>query len=439
MTVTDKLAELVRSPRTEAADALAAENTAARGEEGNAVVPPANAREEVEYPDPPRSYPPELYEPTNFPEMQNDLLLRAATCQPDLPRSPVWVMRQAGRYLPEFRAVRKRHGFFEICRSPELAAEITLQPTRRYKGLLDAAIIFSDILVIPQAMGMEVRSAIPSLLCQSDLTASKVQMLPDVGPHFPKPIKTVEEAVKLATDTYDVKESLAYVYKALTLTRHLLKGQVPLIGFCGAPWTLMAYMIEGGGSKTFIKAKSFLFTHPKESSALLHKIGEVAAHFLVEQIRAGAQLVQIFDSWAGELSPQDFRDFELPVLVEMLRTVREATKDLPHRLPVTCFAKGANYAIPYLADAGFDVVGLDWCVDPAEARETVGDRPVALQGNLDPTTLYAGLDKIEERVKRMFLGEKGFLSTPEGRKYGHIANLGHGITPAVDPAAMKRT
>lgn len=263
-------------------------------------------------------------------------------------------------------------------------------------------------------------------------------MLPDVGPHFPNPIKTVEEAVKLATDTYDVKQSLSYVYKALTLTRHLLEGQVPLIGFCGAPWTLMAYMIEGGGSKTFIKAKTFLFTHPEESKALLHKIGQVAAAFLVEQIRAGAQLVQIFDSWAGELSPADFREFELPVLVEMLRTVRAATKDLPHKLPVTCFAKGANYAIAYLADAGFDVVGLDWCVDPAEARRLVGDRPVALQGNLDPTTLYAGLDRIEERVKEMFTGENGFLSTLQGKKYGHIANLGHGITPAVDPEAMKR-
>lgn len=367
-------------------------------------------------------FPDELYVPSNFPAMQNTLLLDAATCQPDLPRSPVWVMRQAGRYLPEFRALRKKHGFFEICRSPPLAAEITLQPTRRYRGLLDAAIIFSDILVIPQAMGME------------------VQMLPEKGPHFPDPITTVEEAVRLANQDYDVKTSLAYVYKAITLTRHLLQGQVPLIGFCGAPWTLMAYMIEGGGSKTFIKAKTFLFAHPEESAALLRKIGEVAAHFLVEQIRAGAQLVQIFDSWAGELSPHDFRTFELPVLQEMLRVVRDATKGMDRRVPVTCFAKGANYAIPYLAESGFDVVGLDWCVDPKEARELVGgsQRTVALQGNLDPTTLYSGLDNIDAAVKRMFLGENGFLSSDAGRKYGHIANLGHGITPAVDPEAMKK-
>lgn len=268
-------------------------------------------------------------------------------------------------------------------------------------------------------------------------------MLPEKGPHFPSPIANVSEAIALTNKSYDVKTSLSYVYKAITLTRHLLEGQVPLIGFCGAPWTLMAYMIEGGGSKTFIKAKTFLLSHPEESKKLLMKIGEVAAQFLVEQIRAGAQLVQIFDSWAGELSPADFREFELPVLQYMLGIVRDATVHSNggsdgQYVPVTCFAKGANYAIPWIAEAGFDVVGLDWCVDPSEAREMVGEgRKVALQGNMDPTTLYAGREAIEKKVKEMFLGEYGFLKSESGRKFGHIANLGHGITPAVDPEAMK--
>lgn len=270
----------------------------------------------------------------------------------------------------------------------------------------------------------------------------QVEMLPDIGPHFPNPIQSVEEAVELANKQYDVKSSLSYVYKAITLTRHLLQGQVPLIGFCGAPWTLMAYMVEGGGSKTFMKAKMMLFTHRKEAKALLYTIGRVAAEFLVEQVRAGAQLVQIFDSWAGELAPRDFREFELPVLVEMLRIVREGTREIVRQrgdrvVPVTVFAKGANYAIPDLARAGFDVVGLDWCIDPAEARSITEQYNVALQGNMDPTTLYAGNEVLDATVKDMFLGEYGFLSTEAGRKLGHIANLGHGITPSVDPEAMK--
>ena len=274
------------------------------------------------------------------------------------------------------------------------------------------------------------------------MVTTQVQMLPEKGPHFPNPINTPEEALKIANAHYDVRKSLAYQYRAITLTRHLLQGQVPLIGFCGAPWTLMAYMVEGGGSKTFIKAKTMLFKHREESKALLRAIGKVAADFLVEQIRAGAQLVQIFDSWAGELSPRDFREFELPVLLDMLRIVREGTAEIAKArgdrvVPVTCFAKGANYAIPDLAKAGFDVVGLDWCIDPKEAREITKDTGVALQGNMDPTTLYAGREVLDATVKDMFLGENGFLATQEGRTLGHIANLGHGITPNVDPDDMR--
>lgn len=258
-------------------------------------------------------------------------------------------------------------------------------------------------------------------------------MLPELGPHFPHPIKSVSEAIKLATQEYDVKTSLNYMYRAITLTRHLLEGQVPLIGFCGAPWTLFAYMVEGGGSKTFSKAKEFLFAHPDESRQLLNKIGQVGAEFLIEQINAGAQTVQIFDSWAGELGKQDFIEYELPVLKSMY----ELIKSKQPNTPITVFAKGANYAIPDLVNAGFDTIGLDWNISPAEARRLAGNVPVCLQGNLDPGTLLESDEKIEEAVKEMFLGEYGFLSCEAGRKYGHICNLGHGITPNVHPDSMK--
>jgi uroporphyrinogen decarboxylase len=289
-------------------------------------------------------------------------------------------------------------------------------------------------------MGMEV--SIVVMLCVGAPSSLKVlyvlhgiqvQMLPDVGPHFPHPIKSVSEAVALANKTYDVKNSLSYMYRAITLTRHLLEGQVPLIGFSGAPWTLFAYMVEGGGSKTFSKAKEFLFSHPEESRALLNKIGEITAEFLVYQIQAGAQLVQIFDSWAGELSQHDFHDFEMPVLVRMLEIIRKSEPDTP----VTVFAKGANYAIPDLAKAGFNTIGLDWNVSPSEARRLAGDRPVCLQGNLDPGMLLEDNATLDAAVKEMFLGEYGFLSCSDGIKYGHIANLGHGITPNVHPESMK--
>ena len=258
-------------------------------------------------------------------------------------------------------------------------------------------------------------------------------MLPEVGPHFPHPIKSVSEAVALANKDYDVKKTLDYMYRAITLTRHLLEGQVPLIGFCGAPWTLFAYMVEGGGSKTFSKAKEFLFAHPDESRALLHKIGQVGAEFLIEQIRAGAQLVQIFDSWAGELGKQDFIEYELPVLKYMFELIRSKEPNTP----ITVFAKGANYAIPDLVDAGFDTIGLDWNISPREARRLAGDRPVALQGNLEPGLLLDSNEIIESAVKEMFVGENGFLSGEAGRKYGHICNLGHGITPNVHPDSLK--
>jgi len=347
--------------------------------------------------------------PTDFPPLKNDLLLRAARGE-KVERAPVWVMRQAGRYLPEFRKLRESHEFFEICRSPPLATEITLQPIRRYTGLLDASIIFSDILVIPQAMGMEV--------------------IMNPGPHFPNPLVTPQD-VSILRSVVDVEKELRYVFQAITMTRKELNGEVPLIGFCGAPWTLFAYMIEGGGSKTFQKVKTWIFKYPEESKALLLRIADVCVDFLVGQIKAGAQLLQVFDSWAGELSPHDFVQFSFPTLKHISTNVRLRIyeENLP-ATPMTLFAKGANHALGFLsAHAGYDVLGLDWCVDPTEARRVVGES-VALQGNMDPNVLYGGRDAIEAAVKRMSEGFKN-------QQGGWIANLGHGITPGVDPEDLR--
>ncbi|KAH8115821.1 uroporphyrinogen decarboxylase [Phellopilus nigrolimitatus] len=349
----------------------------------------------------------------NFPPLKNDLLLRAARGE-ETERAPVWVMRQAGRYLPEFQEVRKKHEFFEVCRTPALATEVTLQPVRRYAGLLDAAIIFSDILVVPQALGMEVR------------------MTP--GPFFPDPLRTPRDAETKLRAHVDVAVELKYVFDAITRTRHALAGAVPLIGFCGAPWTLFAYMVEGGGSKTFTLVKTWLFKYPEESRRLLMRIADVCADFLVGQVNAGAQLLQVFDSWAGELAPHDFAAFSLPSLQHISARVRAAlaAQGSPP-VPLTLFAKGANLALPLLAaDAGYDVLGLDWCVDAPAARSAVGDR-VALQGNLDPNVLYGGREAIEREVRRMCASFRPGGGAPKA----WIANLGHGITPGVDPEDMR--
>ncbi|KIY45952.1 uroporphyrinogen decarboxylase [Fistulina hepatica ATCC 64428] len=343
-----------------------------------------------------------------FPPLKNDLLLRAAKGE-KTEHAPVWVMRQAGRYLPEFRKVRESHDFFEICRTPALATEITVQPVRRFSGLIDAAIIFSDILVVPQAMGMEV--------------------LMNPGPEFPEPLNTPEDIQKLRTEV-DVEKELGYVFQALTRTRKELNGEVPLIGFCGAPWTLFAYMVEGGGSKTLQKAKTWLFKYPEDSKALLLRIAKVCVDYLVGQVKAGAQFLQIFDSWAGELSPHDFDMFSFPSLRFISAGVRERLSAEGIAVPpMTLFAKGANYALASLAEnSGYDVLGLDWCVDPREARRIVGDK-VALQGNMDPSVLYGGKQAIEDAVRRM--------CAEFGESKGWIANLGHGITPGVDPEDLR--
>jgi len=350
---------------------------------------------------------------TKFEPLKNDLLLRAARGE-KVERPPVWVMRQAGRYLPEYHEVKGGRDFFTCCRSPEIASTLTIQPIERYSGLIDAAIIFSDILVIPQAIGMT------------------VEMIEKKGPSFPSPLRTPEDQQfeEVMQRQADVKTELAYVYDAITLTRHKLKGRVPLIGFCGAPWTLLCYMVEGGGSKTWIQAKTWILNYPDETKALLQKITDICVEHLALQVAAGAQLVQVFDSWAGQLSHASFQSFALPYL-------RQISRNLPIRLtemqlksvPMIVFAKGASYALDELCDSGYDVVSIDWLHDPAEAREIAGGR-ITLQGNADPGVLCEERAAITAVVEKMV---KGFWAD----RKGWIANLGHGITPAVNPDDLK--
>ncbi|KAI9034121.1 Uroporphyrinogen decarboxylase [Hyaloraphidium curvatum] len=350
----------------------------------------------------------------DFPPLQNDLLLCAAKGLP-VRKVPVWIMRQAGRYLPEFREARAKYDFFTICRTPELACLVTLQPIDRYGDLLDASIIFSDILVVPQALGLT------------------VEMLPKEGPHFPEPLKGPEDLGRLA-EKVDVEEALGYVFDAITLTRQKLGGRVPLFGFAGAPWTLMAYMIEGGGSKTLSKAKGWLYRHPEASHKLLQKVTDVLVDFLVGQVRAGAQALQVFDSWGGELSPSSFTAFSLPYLSQIPERVRAllAAEGLPS-VPIVVFAKGAHFAVAELSATGYDVIGLDWTMRPSEVRKQLEGKGKAVQGNLDPCALYGDAEGIRREAEAMFRAFCG----GQGGSAGWIANLGHGIYPDHDPEKLR--
>jgi len=337
-----------------------------------------------------------------FPALKNDRILRAARGD-DVDRIPIWIMRQAGRYLPEFRELRSKHDFFTICQTPELAAEVSLQPIRRFD--LDACIIFSDILVIPQALGMT------------------VEMRPGVGPVLPEPLISSEDIHKL-DNTSNIAQKLSYVGEAITLTRHKLDGKVPLIGFSGAPWTLMGYMIEGGGSKTLSKAKSWLYQFPEASKQLLNILTSAIVDYLVMQACAGAQMLQVFESSAEHLGPELFKCYALPYIKQISLCVKSQIKAKGlDDIPMTVFAKGAHYALQELAESGYDVVGLDWTIDPEEARQKVGSS-VTLQGNLDPCALYASEAELRQRTKEML------------KKFGkkrYIANLGHGIYPDMKP------
>ncbi|EMC95115.1 hypothetical protein BAUCODRAFT_123589 [Baudoinia panamericana UAMH 10762] len=349
-----------------------------------------------------------------FEPLKNDLLLRTARGE-KVSRPPCWVMRQAGRYLPEYHQAKGKRDFFECCRDPEVASTLTLQPIERYEGLIDAAIIFSDILVIPQAMGME------------------VIMVDGKGPHFPDPLVTPEDKQysEVMEREVDVKESLDYVYKAITLTRQKLAGRVPLYGFCGAPFTLMCYMVEGGGSKIFKQTKTWTFRYPEETKKLLQKIAELCVEYLALQVVAGAQIVQVFDSWAGELSPSSFNDFSLPYLKYICDHLPKRLQELEQeKVPMVVFAKGAWYALDVLCQTNYDVIGLDWLHDPKEAYDKAQRYGKVVQGNADPGVLYGGHDAITRVVQEMV---NGF----GGGKQGWIANLGHGITPGVNPDDLK--
>jgi len=324
-------------------------------------------------------------------QLKNDLLLKALRKE-KTERPPVWMMRQAGRYLPDYIKLRDKYDFFTRVQTPELATEITLQPV--YQVGVDAAIIFSDILVIPQAMGLE------------------VQLVENKGPFLPKTIVTQKDIEELVTDNVD--ENLGYVMNALSLTKKELNGRVPLIGFAGAPWTILCYMIEGKGSKTWDKAKQFAYTQPHLAHQLLQKITNITIQYLKAQAKAGADTVQLFDSWAGSLSPEDFKTFAQPYLLQ----IADALKD---DVPVILFPKGTWYALKDLSESSAAGIGLDWCVSPRQARELTGNK-ITLQGNFDPARLLAPVPQIKKWVKEMI---DGFGTQ------NYIANLGHGITPNV--------
>lgn len=323
--------------------------------------------------------------------LKNDLLLRALRRE-KVARPPVWMMRQAGRYLPDYIKLRDKYDFFTRVQTPELAAEITLQPIEQVG--VDAAIIFSDILVIPQAMGMD------------------VLMEEGKGPSLPNVIKTQKDIDSLVTN--EVEEKLSYVSKALSLTKQQLNGRVPLIGFAGAPFTILCYMTEGKGSKTWDKAKQFCFTESKLAAQLLQKITDTTINYLKEQVKAGADVVQVFDSWSGCLSPEDFKLFAQPYLIQ----ISDALKDLA---PVILFPKGSWYALKELSDSSASGLGLDWCISPQMARELTANK-ITLQGNFDPAKLLLPVPEIKKAVNEMInaFGVQGY-----------IANLGHGITPNV--------
>ncbi|HVG13819.1 MAG TPA: uroporphyrinogen decarboxylase [Chitinophagaceae bacterium] len=324
-------------------------------------------------------------------DIKNDLLLKALRGEV-VERPPVWMMRQAGRYLPDYIKLREKYDFFTRVQNPELATTITLQPIDQVG--VDAAIIFSDILVIPQALGLE------------------VTMEENKGPALPKVIRTQQDVDDLQVE--GVAERLHYVMDALSLTKKELNGRVPLIGFAGAPWTILCYMIEGKGSKTWDKAKQFAYTHPELTHQLLQKITTATILYLKAQVKAGADTVQVFDSWAGTLSPNDFKTFAQPYLFQ----ISDALKD---DAPVILFPKGSWYALKDLSNSSASGIGIDWSLDPIVARELSGNK-ITLQGNFDPAKLLAPIPQIKTWVKEMIDG----FGTQR-----YIANLGHGITPNV--------
>ncbi|ARN74214.1 uroporphyrinogen decarboxylase [Oceanicoccus sagamiensis] len=334
-------------------------------------------------------------------ELKNDRFLRALLKQP-VDFTPVWMMRQAGRYLPEYRASRAKAGdFMSLCMNPEFACEVTMQPLDRYPSL-DAAILFSDILTIPDAMGL-------GLYFETG-----------EGPRFKKTVRTAAEVEALPIP--DAEKDLGYVMDAVSTIRKELNGRVPLIGFSGSPWTLATYMVEGGSSKDHRLAKALAFNEPHTMHALLDKLAQSVTTYLNGQIKAGAQAVQIFDTWGGALSHNAYKEFSLNYMQKIVNGLIRENEG--REVPVILFTKNGGQWLETMADTGATALGLDWTTDIGNARQRVGDK-VALQGNMDPTMLYASPDRIREEVKTILAGF--------GNGSGHIFNLGHGITPEVDP------
>lgn len=333
--------------------------------------------------------------------LQNDRYLRALLRE-SVDMTPVWMMRQAGRYLPEYRATRAEAGdFMSLCKNPELACEVTLQPLRRFA--LDAAILFSDILTIPDAMGL-------GLYFETG-----------EGPRFERPVRSLADVQKLGVP--DPEQELGYVMDAVRTIRRELKGAVPLIGFSGSPWTLATYMVEGGSSKAFTRIKKMMYAEPQTLHLLLDKLADSVIVYLNAQIRAGAQSVMVFDTWGGALTGRDYREFSLHYMHKIVDGLLREHDG--RRVPVTLFTKGGGQWLEAIADTGCDAVGLDWTTSLADARARIGSR-VALQGNMDPSMLYAPPARIEQEVAS--------LLAEFGAGTGHVCNLGHGIHPDVDPA-----
>ena len=331
-------------------------------------------------------------------KLQNDLILRAARGEA-IERYPVWLMRQAGRILPEYREVRASlSGFKELVETPERAAEVTIQPVDILG--VDAAIIFSDILVVPEAMGLE------------------YQMIEKSGPWFEKTIRS-EEGLKYAETNFDIEDRLGYVLEAIRITNKELNGRVPLIGFAGAPWTIFCYMVEGRGSKTFSESRKLLYTNPTLAHELLTRITDVTIQYLKAQVKAGAHMLQVFDSWAGILGTEQYAEFGLKYLEKIVSAVNE--------VPVTLFSKGAITSVNAVAKLNCNTVGLDWNMDLVKIREEIGETRT-LQGNLDPCALYSSHKEVENLTNNM-------LNSFKSRR--HIVNLGHGVYPDIDPEKVK--
>lgn len=331
--------------------------------------------------------------------LKNDLFLRA--CKKEkIDRTPIWIMRQAGRYLPEYRAVREKSDFLTMCKTPELAAEVTIQPIDIIG--VDAAIIFSDILVIPEAMGM------------------KLEMIESKGPKFFDPIRNSNDLSRLKK--IEPERDLKYVLDAVSLTKKELNNRVPLIGFAGAPWTLMTYMVEGGGSKSFSEIKKFIYSQPDAAHKLLDMISDAVAEYLSAKIEAGANAVQIFDTWGGLLSEHEFIEFSLQYITKIISKIKRNGE------PVIVFAKGVHHNLENLASCGADVLGMDWTMNLGNVKSLTNSK-VALQGNLDPTVLYAPKEKIKTEAIKVL---ESF-----GNGSGHVFNLGHGILPDIKPENAK--